>query len=46
MYQGRLNAEKYSTLFDVFKRGTEERHPQGGALQRDDKGKTYYYDKI
>jgi serine/threonine protein kinase len=41
-----LQHEKYIKFYDVFKQGTKkkERYRNGGALQRDDKGKTYYFD--
>ena len=40
-----LQHEEYIKFYDVFNRRTPktEYHPHDGALQRDDKGKTYYF---
>ena len=37
---------EFLKFYDVFQKETDEEefHPHGGALQRDDKGKTYYFD--
>jgi hypothetical protein len=37
---------EFLKFYDVFQKETDknEFHPHGGALQRDDKGKTYYFD--
>ena len=41
-----IQHEEYLKFYDVVKKGSpkNEYHPLGGALQRDDKGKTYYFD--
>ena len=41
-----LQHEEYLKFYNVFINKTKKinRHPHGGALQRDDKGKTYYFD--
>ena len=41
-----LQHEEYINFYNVFKKGTNENefHSHGGALQRGDKGKTYYFD--
>jgi len=41
-----LQHEEFLKFYEVFQKETEEEefHPHGGALQRDDKGKTYYFD--
>jgi hypothetical protein len=41
-----LQHEEFLKFYEVFQNETEEEelHPHGGALQREDKGKTYYFD--
>ena len=41
-----LQHEEYINFYKVYTKGMKgyEHHPHGGALQRDDKGKTYYFD--
>ena len=41
-----LQHEEYIKFYKVYTKGTkgDEHHPHGGALQRDDKGKPYYFD--
>ena len=43
-----LRNEEYLEIFDVFKTGSpkDEYHPHGSSLQRDHKGKIYYFDSI
>ena len=38
--------EEYLTFYGVFKQGTRvgQCHPHGDALQKDNKGKSYYFD--
>ena len=41
-----LQHEEYIKFYQIYKqnKNEDERHPHGGALQRDNKSKTYYFD--